>query len=190
MGERTLRSRDEVARRFHQLLAAFQRPPNAPEVLRHLAARTGLSAYLGCFDADQVTVVEVVEGPGSPHLEDFEAGLAVSAHATALGKALLGSLPRRARMAYLRTNGLRPFTANTCTDPERLESTVARLQPGQVMIEHGEFRDSVACAASLVPLPNPDRPAWAIVISTRDDDVPPAVCTELVLAASDLAGKS
>lgn len=179
---------DQVARRFHDLLGAFEKPPAASAVLRHLAERTGLSAYLGCFDSARVTVVDVVEGPGSPYLEDFEVGLDVSAHATALGKALLASLTRRERRSYLREAGLRPFTANTCTDMTALETQVAGVDPGQVVIEHGEFRDSVACAASLIPRQQPGRPSWAVVLSARNEDLPPQACQELAMAARDLTG--
>lgn len=178
---------DQVARRFYDLLGAFAKPPESTVVLRHLTARTGLSAYLGCFNSARVRVVEVAEGPGSPYLEDFEAGLDVSAHATALGKALLASLPRRERRSYLRENGLRPFTSNTCTKLDELETTVAKFKPGEVMIEHGEFRDDVACAASLIPRQRTDEPAWAVVLSTRDADVSDRMCSELVMAARDLA---
>lgn len=124
---------DQVARRFYDLLGAFSKPADATKVLRHLTERTGLSAYVGCFNAARVTVVEVAEGPGSPYLEDFEAGLDVSAHATALGKALLASLSRRERRSCLQENGLRPSTANTCTEPADLEAQVAAFRPGQVM---------------------------------------------------------
>lgn len=179
---------EQVARRFYDLLGAFTKPPNASVVLRQLSERTGLSAYLGCFDSARLTVVDFAEGPGSPYLEDFEPGLDISAHSTALGKALLAALPRRERRSYLRDTGLRPFTANTCTDLDELESTVSGFAPGKVMIEHGEFRDSVACAASLVPAPRPHSPRWAVVLSVRDDDVRPEACAELLAAVQDLAG--
>lgn len=179
---------DAVARRFHELLRSLDKPPRTTVVLQHLAERTGLSAYLGCLSAGRLTVVEVVEGPGSPYLEDFESGLEVSAHATALGKALLSALPRRERRPYLTGLGLRPFTANTCTDLAQLESALTTIRPGQPVVEHGEFRDGVACAASLVPSREVEEARWALAVSTREGDVPARVRTELILAAEDLVG--
>ncbi len=179
---------DAVARRFHDLLRSLQRPPTSTTVLHHLVERTGLSAYLGCLSDGRLTVAEVVEGPGSPYLEDFESGLDVSAHATALGKALLAACSRRERHEFLTGQGLRPFTANTCTDPDRLEHDLARVPLDRPVIEHGEFRDGVACAAGLVPRRESDAVPWAVVVSTRDGDVPARVCAELLLAADDLAG--
>ena len=179
---------DQVARRFHDLIGAFTRPPEASAVLRLLTERTGLSAYLGCLNASRVTVVSVVEGPGSPYLEDFEAGLDVAPHATALGKVLLAALPRRERRAYLTETGLRPYTANTCTDLGDLEAALAAFGPGDVLVEHGEFRDQVACAGTLVPRTDATGPAWAVVVSARDEDLPVHAREALLTAAGDLAG--
>src|SRR6185436_659325 len=80
---------ETVARRFHDLLTSLQRPPEAAVVLRQRSARVGLSSYLGLLHEERITVVELSETAASPYLEDFEVGLDVSAHATALGKALL-----------------------------------------------------------------------------------------------------
>lgn len=178
---------DAVARRYHELVTSLDRPPDGGTVLRHLAQRVGLSAYLGLLHDDRVTVVGVAEGPGSPYLEDFEMGLDVSAHATALGKALLAAMPPRERREFLSCHELRRFTANTPTDPVALEHALDAVPAGAPVVEHGEFRDGVACAAAVVPRRRPDEPTWAVVVSVRGDDVPAAVCSEVVLAASDLA---
>lgn len=176
-----------VARRFHDLLGSLGRPPRSTVVLSHLVERTGLSCYLGCLSDQGMTVVETAEGPRSPHLEDLEAGLEVAAHATALGKALLTAMPARERRSYLRAQDLRPFTARTCTDPQRLEHELAAVTPGTAVVEHGEYRPGVACAAGLVP-GSRTGPAWAVVVSVRGGDVPAPVRRELLLAARDLAG--
>lgn len=179
---------DAVARRYHELVSSLARPPGSETVLRHLTERVGLSAYLGLLDDERVTVIEVVEGAGSPYLEDFEVGLDVSAHATALGKALLAVMPRRERHHFLAHHELRRFTANTRTDPEALDYELGAVPPGAPVVEHGEFRDGVACAAAVVPRQRQEEPAWAVVVATHGDDVPTQVCSQVVLAATDLAG--
>ncbi len=179
---------DAVARRFHDLVTSLERPPDAAVVLRQLTDRVGLSAYLGLLKGDRVTVVEVAEGPGSPYLEDLEVGLDVSAHATALGKALLAALAPRKRRAFLLGHGLRPFTPNTHTDLDQLEVELCAVRIGVPVIEHGEFREGIACAAALVPKQRGEEPTWAVVVAIRDEDVPSRICTEVVLAAADLAG--
>ena len=177
---------DAVARRFHDLVVSLERPPEAEVVLHQLTERIGLSTYLGLLRDDRVTVIEVAESPGSPYLEDFEVGLDISAHATALGKALLAALPPRARRDLLLAHGLRPFTANTQTDMDRLEEELRCVRPGTPVVEHGEFREGVACAAALVPPTRAERPTWAVVVAMRDEDVPSHVCREVALAAADL----
>jgi len=177
---------DELSRRFHDFLGALDRPPATGSVLRHLSERTGLSAYVGRLRDGHVVVVDYVEGDGSPYLEEFERGLSVSAHATALGKALLLAMPVLERRAHLAEQGLRPFTTRTARDLDRLEADLAGHRESDVVVEHGEFRDGVACAACLVPRGRHVGTAWALVISCRGDDVPMAARQELALAAGDL----
>ena len=177
----------ELPRRLHDVVSALGRPPTSHAVLAHLARATGLSAYLGRLSGSGMVVAEVVEGPGSPYLEDFEVGLEVSAHATALGKALLASMPTQSRREYLDEQGLRPFTARTVTDPEWLEQTLRSQEPDRLVVEHGEYRDGVSCAAALVPGPSPDGLVWAVVVSWRTDELCRPVDGEVLRAARDLA---
>jgi DNA-binding IclR family transcriptional regulator len=187
LADGTYATGDELARRYHELVSGLDRPPDALVVLRQLTERVGLSAYLGLLRDQRVTVVAVAEGPGSPYLEDLEVGLDVSAHATALGKGLLAAMGRRERRDFLTHHELRPFTPNTRTDPEVLEHELRAAPSGSPVVEHGEFRDGVACAAAVVPRGGPDDPTWAVAVAVRGEDVPTVVCSELVLAASDLA---
>ena len=85
----------EVAERFHELMNSMRRPPRARAVLQHLADATGHTAYLACISAGRLVVVDTAEGGRSPWLEDLQPGLETAAHATALGKALLATLPGR-----------------------------------------------------------------------------------------------
>jgi len=178
---------DTVARRFHDLVTTLERPPKAGVVLRQLSERVGVSSYLGLLKDERVTVVEVAEAAGSPYLEDFEVGLDVSAHATALGKALLAAMTPRERHTFLLSHELRPFTSRTHTEPDRLEAELRAVRRGTPVTEHGEFREGVSCTASLVPRADRDDPAWAVVVAVADEDVPARVAVEVGLAAADLA---
>jgi DNA-binding IclR family transcriptional regulator len=95
-------------------------------------------------------------------------------------------LPRRERRSFLRNQGLRPFTAHTVTDLNRLEAQLSGLGPGQAVAEHGEFRSGVACAARLIREASCGEPAWAIAVSCRGDDIPDMVYTELALATAQM----
>jgi DNA-binding IclR family transcriptional regulator len=178
---------DTVARRFHDLVTTLERPPKADVVLRQLSERVGVSSYLGLLKDERVTVVEVAEAAGSPYLEDFEVGLDVSAHATALGKALLAALTPRERRTFLESHELRPFTSRTHTEAERLEAELRAVRRGTPVTEHGEFREGVSCTASLVPRAHRGDPAWAVVVAVAEEDVPARMAVEVGLAAADLA---
>jgi DNA-binding IclR family transcriptional regulator len=181
---------DTVARRFHDLVTSLERPPEATVVLRQLSDRVGLSSYLGLLHDGRVTVVELAESSGSPYLEDFEVGLDVSAHATALGKALLVAMTPGERHRFLKGHELRPFTTRTRTDPALLEAELGAVASGAPVTEHGEFREGVSCTASLVPRLHTADPAWAVVVAIGDEDVPARVSAEVSLAAADLAGSA
>ncbi|SDM19516.1 IclR family transcriptional regulator [Nonomuraea jiangxiensis] len=172
----------QVAERYHEMLKAFQRPPRAATVLRHLAEASGHTAYLAQLADGRLVVVDVAEGPRSPWLEDLQAGLETAPHATALGKALLLSLPSRARRCVLTGYGLRRFTSSTPASVEDVERELSNLRPGQMVEEHGQFREEVACAGAVVP-----GTQWAVGISTRGLSIPRPAATRLAAAIRDLA---
>ena len=181
---------ESVARRFRDLVTSLERPPEAAVVLRQLSERVGLSSYLGLLQDERVTVVEVAEASGSPYLEDFEVGLDVSAHATALGKALLVAMTPRQRHRFLASHELRPFTTRTRTDPDELEAELGSIPARALVTEHGEFRDGVSCTAALVPRSSTTDPAWAVVVAVADEDVPGRIASEVALAAADIGGSA
>jgi DNA-binding IclR family transcriptional regulator len=127
----------------------------------------------------------MVEGGQSPWLEDLQPGLETAAHATAVGKALLTTLPGRARSSLLVEHGMRPFTPNTVTEPGEIEAELAPLHPGDLVVEHGQYRDEVCCAGVAF------RGAgswWALGSSARGLDLPEPLLAELQMAAADLDG--
>jgi hypothetical protein len=65
---------------------------------------------------------------------------------------------------------------------EDLEKELAVLRPGQVVEEHGQFREQVACAGAVVP-----GTRWATGISTRGLAIPPRAVARLGAAVRDLS---
>ena len=124
-------------------MVSLERPPESPRwSCTSSTERSDSAPTSGLLRDERVTVVEVAESPGSPYLEDFEVGLDVSAHATALGKALLAALPPRTRRDLLL--GARPPSVHGATretDLDRLEEELRCVRPGAAVVEHGEFRD-------------------------------------------------
>lgn len=177
----------EVARRFRDLHALLSSPAEVGPVLAHLAATTAHSAYLSRVVDGRIVITDVVEGPESPYLEDLEVGLPAAAHATAAGKALLATLPPVRRHDYLADQGLCRFTSRTRVHAEDVEAEVGAVRPGQLVIEHGQFREGVSCAAALVRRSDEDHPWWAVVVATRAEDIPEDVSRRVLEAAADLS---
>jgi len=177
-----------VAERFHEVMNSLRRPPRARAVLVHLAATTGHTAYLACLSGQRLVIVDMAEGDRSPWLEDLQPGLETAAHATALGKALLATLPGRDRKSLLAEQGMRPFTPNTVTEPAQIEAELAGLGPGDPVTEVAQFRDKVCCAGVAVPGADPGN-WWALGISARGLNLPGSLLGELQFAATDLGAK-
>jgi IclR helix-turn-helix domain len=148
---------DAVARRFHDLMASFERPRDAAFVVRGLAGwATGLSSYLTLLQDGRLIVVEVATTPGSPALDGFQVGLDVLRHAPALGELLAAALDRGEA-------------------------------PGSPVVEHGRLSGGIAVATALVPRHEADDLTWAVSVVRWGDRVPPAVCVRLASAACELA---
>jgi DNA-binding IclR family transcriptional regulator len=177
-----------IAERFRDLVNALANPPPVPAVMRRLASATGHSAYLARFVEGRITITQVVEAPGSPPLEDLIVGFNDGAHATALGKALLSTLPRPARRAYLADAGLRPFTPATVTDADALEAEIAACTRRGLFSESEQYRREVGCVAALVRRSGDDDRWWALGLSHRAGHVPRmrTIVAPLQLAAGDL----
>lgn len=176
----------EVPRRFRDLRTTMDRPPDAHRVLSHLASTTHRSAYLAGFVGDRIMITDLVEGSASPYLEDIEVGLEAAAHATALGKALLATLPTARRRRYLAEQGMRPFTRRTTVDVDALEHELATAGPGRVVLDRGHFRDEVTCAATLVGRGAGQASWWAVAVSERGEEITDDVISHLFRAAKDL----
>lgn len=180
----------EISDRFRDLQASLSRPPKVTAVLRHLAESTGHSSYVARFVDDRITITSVVEAPGSPHLEDLIPGFDEATHATALGKALLSTLPRRRRHEVVQRSGMRPFTPVTVRDLTALDVELDGARDEAIFVEEGQYRCAVSCAATLVPTGDPEDPWWAIALSAASptfDRTRQRLTGALRTAGSDLA---
>lgn len=139
-----------IAERFGELASTIAGPPPVPAVLDDLAGHTGHSAYLARFVDGRVTITGVAEASGSPPLEDLVVGFDDAAHATALGKALLSTLPAQVRRRYVRDAGLRRFTSTTVATIDRLSDELRVGAAAGVFTEVEQFRDGVGCLAAVV----------------------------------------
>jgi IclR family pca regulon transcriptional regulator len=97
----------------------------AQPVMEDLAGRIGQRCNVAVLDEDEIIYVLRVATKGEtdayPHVN---IGRRFPAFATAMGRALLGSLAPDALERVLRAGSLRPLTPNTVTDPARLTAIV------------------------------------------------------------------
>jgi DNA-binding IclR family transcriptional regulator len=179
----------KIAGHFKHLSEVMGRTPEVHDVLRHIAGATGHSAYYGQVVDGRIVFTDLFEGPRSPHVEDLAFGFAEAAHATALGKALLSTLPQPDRHRYLTEQGLRPFTRNTVIDLDQCDHEL-RMAGGvtKLFVDLEEFRPEVCCAAVVIP---GDRPAAIAVTSglERWKQASSLLARELRLRANDLAAR-
>ncbi len=171
----------EISDRYRELVTAFRGPVSVAEVLRRAAMDSGYSHYLGRFVSGRVVLTAVAEGPRSPHLEDLIPGFDDAAHATALGKSLLATLPAEQRARYLKDYGMRQYTNQTITTIDALEADLAAGERRQMQVEVNQYRQGLACAAMIAvsdrdperrvvlacAMPAPELMSAAKVIRTR-----------------------
>jgi len=171
-----------------QLVGPWARP-----YLASLVDELGETANLAMLDGDQI--VYVAQAPSRHSMRMFtEVGKRVSPHCTAVGKAMLSSLPGAHVDAILRTSGLHRYTDNTITDPAALADQLEVVRDHGYATDEGEKETGVRCVAVPV-LGAPARMAMSIsgpAPRMSDDLVERAVPVLLSRAralAADLTGR-
>ncbi|MBB6037108.1 IclR family transcriptional regulator [Phytomonospora endophytica] len=163
-----------VSDRFRDMSATMRGPSTVLEALRRQVADSGYSHYLARFVDGRVAITEVSEGQLSPHTEDLIIGFDDGAHATALGKALLATLTPTERRGYLRESGMRRYTSRTLTTLADFEIDLSRLSTQGVFTETGQYREGIACAATLVNREAPLTERLTVACAIPMDDLPKA----------------
>lgn len=106
--------------------------------------------YLAVFVDGEIDVVEIVESVKAPSIHLW-VGIHESAHATALGKCILGALDEPVRQDYLARHPLHALTRRTVTSRSLLESEI--MQASSVVHDEEEYALGVQCDAVLVTTP-------------------------------------
>jgi IclR family acetate operon transcriptional repressor len=122
---------------------------HARPALEWLRDELGGAVYLGRYVDGEVMVAEIVDSASAPRI-DLWVGIHDAAHATALGKAILGQLSAGDRDDYLARHPLHDLTPRTVVDRRRL-----RLPgPGEVAVDDGEYAVGIRCLAAAVRTPS------------------------------------
>jgi IclR family acetate operon transcriptional repressor len=118
---------------------------HARPALEWLRDELGGAVYLARYVDGEIVVAEIVDSARAPRI-DLWVGVHDAAHATALGKCILGQLPDSAREDYLARHPLHDLTPRTVADRRRLRLP----SPGQVAVDDGEYAVGVCCLAAAV----------------------------------------
>jgi len=131
------------------------------------------AVYLARYVDGEILVADIVDSPRTPRIELW-VGIHDAAHATALGKAILGQLPADDREDYLSRHPLHDLTPRTVVDRRRL-----RLPgPEDVAVDEGEYAVGIRCCGAAVPTPEGvGVGAVAVVLSATVRDPRPALRT-------------
>ena len=107
--------------------------------------------YLALYLDGEIAVVEIVDSPKAPSI-DLWVGIHDSAHATALGKCILGSLDEERRQDYLARHPLHSLTRRTVTDRRALETEIHHS--ATLARDDEEYALGVRCLATPVLTPD------------------------------------
>src|SRR5690606_5132499 len=136
-------------------------------VLRGLHDQPGAPAYLADLDGEEIRLTEIVDSPTAPPA-DLWLGMRGAAHATALGKAILGTLPVTARRDYLADHALLDLTPHTITSPRALLAELERSR--EVAVDRQEYAVGTVCTA--VPVPGQTKAVAVSLPADRAAELP------------------
>ena len=106
--------------------------------------------YLARFSDGEVVILDIVDSPKAPRI-DLWVGIHDAAHATALGKSILGQLCPDDREEYLAGHPLHELTRHTVVSPARLRDRLPG--PDAVAVDNEEYAVGIGCLAAPVSAP-------------------------------------
>lgn len=134
-----------LGERANKLLAGWAAPH-----LARLRDSTGETVNLAVLDDDEI--VYLTQAVSRHQMRMFtEPGRRVLPHATAVGKALLATLPDDDVRALLRRTGMPARTPATRTDPEALLAELDAVRRSGYAVDDEEQEAGVRCVGAVVP---------------------------------------
>lgn len=141
LGPRLIRFGETASR----ALGSWARP-----YLAELTEVTGESANMAVLDGAQIVYVAQVPSPHSMRMFT-EVGRRVDAHATAVGKAVMATMPGDEVTQLLSRTAMNPQTERTITEVESMHEELDRIRKQGYAIDDGEQEVGVRCYAVAVP---------------------------------------
>ncbi|WP_067679963.1 IclR family transcriptional regulator [Nocardia miyunensis] len=118
--------------------------------LTRLRDLTGETSNMAVLDGDQVVYVAQVPSPHAMRMFT-EVGQRVDLHCTAVGKAVLATLPPAEVDRILSRITMSPRTIHTITDPAVIREEIDRVREHGYAVDDGEQEAGVRCFAVAIP---------------------------------------
>jgi DNA-binding IclR family transcriptional regulator len=124
-------------------------PKIATEVFKKHTDRWPYNLYLARLKGDEA-IYEVTESGTSPIKINVTIGEGAPLHTTAMGKALLAYKEDNFLENYINNVGLRIYTPNTITDPNKFREEIQKVRQNGYSLNNGEHIENVGAVG--VPL--------------------------------------
>ncbi|OIJ62701.1 IclR family transcriptional regulator [Streptomyces mangrovisoli] len=133
-----------------RLGSAQDREEALREKLQHTLDRlrdsVGAAVYISRYVDGEVRVTQYADGPATPVVNEW-VDFRFSAHATAIGKSLLGQLDHNARRDHLSRHKMARLTSRTITSDKLLLSRLEAQPPTVPVLDLQEYAVGTVCAA-------------------------------------------
>jgi len=123
----------------------------ARPALEWLRDELNSAVYLARYEDGEVVILDIVDSAKAPRI-DLWVGIHDAAHATALGKSILGQLSADNREEYLSSHPLHQLTRHTVVNPARLRDRLP--DPDAVAMDNEEYAVGIGCLAAPVSTPD------------------------------------
>lgn len=140
----------KVGSLYQRLCAELDVGQELQDELLHLHQRAEAAAYYTVFRETDIVVAAVADSPAFPRATPLDFGFHEAAHATAFGKVLLASLPKRERREYLAGAGMPRLTARTTVRATDLDTELENVSRAGMALEIEEFQPELACLSAPV----------------------------------------
>jgi DNA-binding IclR family transcriptional regulator len=121
----------------------------ASPLLYQLMQNSGLTVHLAILEEGEAILIDRIEPPGAPKLATW-VGKSMGLHCTAVGKALIASLPEEELANMIRRQGLMRYNDNTIGSMRRLRMACEEIQQMGYAVDDEEEEIGVRCIAAPV----------------------------------------
>ena len=116
------------------------------QTLDRLRDSVGAAVYISQYVDGEVSVTQYADGPTTPAVHEW-VDFRCSAHATAVGKSLLGQLDHNGRRDHLARHKMARLTSHTITSDKLLLSRLEAQPPTVPHLDLQEYAIGTVCAA-------------------------------------------